>query len=175
MGLALHCHGELKLKNGRDERERDTKRKMELFPQALALLQALQMCSSCLQNAKDTFPSRKQKKKGKLDTSAKIVAWRKPLTARRKPPNSAETLRVPPGDLQMPPGASHQTVLKPCVYRPAISRCRQAVSCWKGHFSPGWRQAPGTGRRCRLAVSLWRQAITVSSPFSVFLPSSCYS
>jgi len=42
MGLALHCHGELKLKNGRDGRERDTKRKMELFPQALALLQALQ-------------------------------------------------------------------------------------------------------------------------------------
>jgi len=153
MGLALHCHGELKLKNGRDGRERDTKRKMELFPQALALLQALQMCSSCLQNAKDQFPSRKQKKKGKLDTSAKTTAWRKPLTARRKPPNSAEILRVPPGGLQMPPGGE---LLK----RP---------------FSLGWRLAPGTGRKCRLAVSLWRQAITVSSTFSVFLPSSCCS
>jgi len=63
MGLALHCHGELKLKNGRDERERDTKRKMELFPQALALLQALQMCSSCLQNAKDPFPLAKTEEK----------------------------------------------------------------------------------------------------------------
>jgi len=153
MGLALHCHGELKLKNGRDGREKDTKRKMELFPQALALLQALQMCSSCLQNAKDEFPSRKQKKKGKLDTSAKTAAWRKPLTARRKPPNSAEILRVPPGGLQMPPGGE---MLK----RP---------------FSPGWRLTPGTGRKCCLAVSLWRQAITVSSTFSVFLPSSCYS
>jgi len=64
MGLALHCHGELKLKNGRDGRERDTKRKMELFPQALALLQALQMCSSCLQNAKDPIPSAKTEEKG---------------------------------------------------------------------------------------------------------------
>jgi len=42
-------------------------------------------------------------------------------------------------------------------------------------FSPGWRLTPDTERRCRLAVSLWRQAITVSSRFSVFLPSSCYS
>jgi len=55
MGLALPCHGELKLANKRDGRERDTKRKMELFPQALTLLQALQMRSSCLQNAKDAF------------------------------------------------------------------------------------------------------------------------
>jgi len=63
MGLALHCHGELKLANERDGRERDTKRKMELFPQALALLQALQMCSSCLQNAKDPFPLAKTEEK----------------------------------------------------------------------------------------------------------------
>ena len=64
MGLALHCHGELKLKNGRKGRERDTRRKMELFPRALALLQALQMCSSCLQNAKDHIPSAKTEEKG---------------------------------------------------------------------------------------------------------------
>jgi len=66
MGLALHCHGKLKLKNGRDGRdgrERDTKRKMEFFPQALALLQALQMCSSCLQNAKDAFSLAKTEEK----------------------------------------------------------------------------------------------------------------
>jgi len=42
MGLALHCHGELKVANGRNGRERDTKRKKESFPQALAHLQALQ-------------------------------------------------------------------------------------------------------------------------------------
>jgi len=42
LGLALHCHGEIKLTDGRNGRERDTKRKMELFPHALALLQALQ-------------------------------------------------------------------------------------------------------------------------------------
>ena len=51
------------LQNERDGRERDTKRKMELFPQALALLQALQMCSSCLQNAKDSFPLAKTEEK----------------------------------------------------------------------------------------------------------------
>jgi len=82
MGLALHCHGELKLANERDGRERDTKRKMELFPQALALLQALKICSSCLQNVKDQFPFTKTEEKGPFDTSAKTGAWRKPLTAR---------------------------------------------------------------------------------------------
>ena len=63
MGLALHCHGELKLKNGRKGRERDTRRKMELFPRALALLQDLQMCSSCLKNTKDSFPLTKTEEK----------------------------------------------------------------------------------------------------------------
>jgi len=38
MGLVFHCHEELKLANERNGRERDTKRKMKLFPQALALL-----------------------------------------------------------------------------------------------------------------------------------------
>jgi len=80
--------------------------------------------------------------------------------------------KLPPGGSLSPPGASHQTVLKLCVYRPAVSRCRQAMSCWKGDLRLA---GAGTGRRCRLAVSLWRQAITVSSTFSVFLPSSCYS
>jgi len=42
MGLALHFHGELKFTNVRNGRERDTKRKKESFPQALAHLQALQ-------------------------------------------------------------------------------------------------------------------------------------
>jgi len=42
MGLALHFHGELKLANGRNGRERDTRRKKESFPQALTHLQALQ-------------------------------------------------------------------------------------------------------------------------------------
>jgi len=42
MDLALHCHGELKLTNGRNERERDIKRNKELFPQALTHLQKMQ-------------------------------------------------------------------------------------------------------------------------------------
>jgi len=105
MGLALHCHRELKLKNGRDGRERDTKRKMELFPQALALLQALQMCSSCLQKCqRSVFPSRKQKKKSQLTTSANTGTWRKDLTARHKPPNRGQVFPLPPGDDQVPLG-----------------------------------------------------------------------
>jgi len=39
IGLALPCYGDLKLTNGR---ERDTKRKKESFPQALAHLLSLQ-------------------------------------------------------------------------------------------------------------------------------------
>jgi len=62
MGLAFHCHGELKLANGRNGRERDTKRRMKLFPQALAHLQALKMRFPAPPTAKDHFPSGIQKK-----------------------------------------------------------------------------------------------------------------
>jgi len=49
-----------KMENGR---ERDTKRKMELFPQALALLQALQIALLELQNVQDPFPLAKTEEK----------------------------------------------------------------------------------------------------------------
>jgi len=70
------------LHNG-NEREKDTKRKMELFPQALALLQALQIALLELQNVQDPFSIAKTEEKGPLDTSAKTGAWWKPITARR--------------------------------------------------------------------------------------------
>jgi len=44
-------------------RERDTKRKMELFPQALALLQALLIALLELQNVPDPFPLAKTEEK----------------------------------------------------------------------------------------------------------------
>jgi len=84
----------------------DTKRKMELFPQALADLQALQDVLFELQNVQDKFPSAKTEEKGSLDTSAKTGAWRKGLTARRKPPNRGQVLPLPPGGVQLPPGGS---------------------------------------------------------------------
>jgi len=56
MGLALHCHRELKLANGRNGRERDIKRKMELFPYALTLLQALQNVFFVPPNCQRSFP-----------------------------------------------------------------------------------------------------------------------
>ena len=49
-----------KMKNGR---ERDTKRKMELFPQALALLQALLIALLELQNVQDLFALAKTEEK----------------------------------------------------------------------------------------------------------------
>ena len=98
MGLALHYHGELKLKNGRDGRERDTKRKMELFPQALALLQALQMCSSCLQNAKDEIPSAKTEEKG--------VTWHISEKGRLAKGSHGQAQATKQGqNWQLPPGA----------------------------------------------------------------------
>jgi len=48
------------MENGR---ERDTKRKMELFPQALSLLQALKIALLELQNVQDVFPLAKTKEK----------------------------------------------------------------------------------------------------------------
>jgi len=83
-----------KMENGR---ERDTKRKMELFPQALTLLQALQIALLELQNVQDEFPSAKTEEKGSFDTSAKTGAWRKGLTARCKPLNRGQVFPLPPG------------------------------------------------------------------------------
>jgi len=82
----------------------DTKRKMELFPQALADLQAFQDVLFELQSVQDLFPSSKTEEKGSLDTSAKTGAWRKGLTARRKPPNRGQVFPLPPGGDQVPPG-----------------------------------------------------------------------
>jgi len=141
MGLALHCHGELKLKNGRDGRERDTRRKMELFPRALALLQALQMCSSCLQNAKRCGSLRENRRK------------RGHLTHQRK--------RAPGGRVS-PPGASHQTGGKSSRYRLAVTKCRQAVTNSSACLALGWRMAGGL---FRLALASRRQAL----PADIFL------
>jgi len=63
MGLALHCHGELKLTKWKMEEGGDTKRKMELFPQALADLQALQDVLFELQSVQDRFPLAKTEEK----------------------------------------------------------------------------------------------------------------
>jgi len=63
MSLALHCHGELKLTKWKMEEGGDTKRKMELFPQALADLQALQDVLFKLQSVQDAFPLAKIEEK----------------------------------------------------------------------------------------------------------------
>jgi len=55
-GLAFHFHGELKLKNGRNGRERDTRRKKESFPQALTHLQALQNEFARASHCQRSFP-----------------------------------------------------------------------------------------------------------------------
>ena len=61
----------------------DTKRKMKLFPQALANLQAFQDVLFELQSVQDVFPLAKtEEKESQLATSAKIDAWWKGLTAR---------------------------------------------------------------------------------------------
>ena len=143
------------LKNGRDGRERDTKRKMELFPQALALLQALQIALLELQNVQDEFPSAKTEEKGSLDTSAKTGAWRKGLTARRKPPNRGQVF-------PLPPGASHQTGGKSSRYRPVMTKCRQAVTNSSACLTLGW---PVAGGLFCLALASRCQAL----PVDIFL------
>jgi len=113
---------------------------MELFPQALALLQALQIALLELQNVQDEFPSAKTEEKGSFDTSAKTGAWRKGLTARRKPPNRGKSSR----------------------YRPAVTKCRQAVTNSSACLALGWRVAGGL---FRLALASRRQAL----PVDIFL------
>jgi len=106
-----------------------------------------------------TSPSTPPSSPNRIARAPKCPRFVSPRENRRKRANLTHQRKLPPGGSLSPPGVSHQTVLKLCVYRPAVSRCCQAVSCWRGHF--------------RLVVSLWRQAITVSFTFSVFLPSSC--
>jgi len=59
MGLALHCHGELRLTNGKMKEKGDTKREKELFRQALIDLQALQNMFFVPPTSKDAFSSSK--------------------------------------------------------------------------------------------------------------------
>ena len=121
MGLALHCHGELKLKNGRKGRERDTRRKMELFPQALALLQALQMSSSCLQKCQRSFSPRENRRKGA---------------------NLSHQRTLAPGGRVSLPGGIEQTGGKTGSYRPAVSSYRQAVRNRGAWLALDWRSVP---------------------------------
>jgi len=72
---------------------------MDLFPQALTLLQALNIALLELQNVQDTFPYGKQKKKGHLTHQRKMAHG---------------------GNLSLP-GASHQTVGNSSRYRPVVS------------------------------------------------------
>ena len=73
MGLALHCHGELKLANGRNGRERDTRRKKESFPQVLAHLQALQNEFARTSHCQRSFPPRESRRnRFNFATSAQV-------------------------------------------------------------------------------------------------------
>jgi len=146
MGLALHCHGELKLKNGRDGRERDTKRKMELFPQALALLQALQMCSSCLQNAKDEFPFAKTEEKG--------VTW-----------HISEKGRLAEGSHRQAQ-ATKQGANLPATARRWLSAARRWLT-----VAPVWRLAGAWLAVC----SAWRWLRVARRFLLTFFFSLCYS
>jgi len=65
------------------------------------------------------FPSRKQKKKANLPHQRKRV----------------------PGGRVSPPGASHQTVGKFLIYRPAVARCRQAVTSSDAWLALVWHLA----------------------------------
>ena len=137
MGLALHCHGELKLPNERDGRERDTKRKMELFPQALALLQALQICSLCLQNAKDLFPLAKTEEKEPTCHISENVRLAEGSHRQALAIKQGQTSHLLLGGGQVPPGGEQQW--------------RLAGACL----------APGAGVLLRLALSLCRRALPV--------------
>jgi len=93
------------------------------------------------------FPSRNQKKKGKLVTSAKLA-----LGGSLSPPgtsyqNSAGNLRVSLGDVQVPPSGEHLEAWL------ALGAC----------FGPSG--AKSLEEWCRLALALCRQAVVVSSKF----------
>jgi len=63
MRLALHCHGEIKLTNGRNGREGRYKEEDGVVPTSPNTPPSSpKICSSCLHTAKDGFPSRIQKK-----------------------------------------------------------------------------------------------------------------
>jgi len=89
---------------------------------------------------KMSFPPRKQKKKGHLTHQRKQA----------------------PGGRVSPPGASHQTGSKSSRYRPAVTKCRQAVTNSSACLALGWRVAGGL---FRLALASRRQAL----PVDIFL------
>jgi len=99
-----------------------------------------------------TSPSTPPSSPNRVARAPKCPRSVSPRENRRKRANLTHQRKLPPGGSLSPPGASHQTVLKLCVYCPAVSRCRQAVSCWKGHFRMvgAWRLAleEGVAWRC---------------------------
>jgi len=83
-----------------------------------------------------SFPPQKQKKKGHLTHQRKQA----------------------PGRRVSLPGASHQTGGKSSRYRPAVTKCRQAVTNSSACLALGWRVAGGL---FLLALASRRQALLV--------------
>ena len=132
MGLALHCHGELKLTKWKWKREEIQRGKKGSSHQPQQTTKRSKTCCSSSKMSKMSFPSRKQKKKGHLTHQRKLA----------------------PGGSLSPLGASHQTGAKVFIYHPAASRYRQAVSGNGAWLAFVWRLA--------LAASCaWRQLCVV--------------
>jgi len=92
------------LQNGKNGRERDTKRKMELFPQALALLQALQIALLELQTVQDVFPFVKTEEKEPtchISEHWRLAEWSHHQALDKK---QWQIFTLPPGGVEVPPG-----------------------------------------------------------------------
>ena len=130
MGLALHYHGELKLTKWKWKREEIQRGRKGSSHQSQQTSKCSKTRCSSFKLSKMSFPSRKQKKNGQLDTSAKTGGWRKPLTTRRQLSNSGENLREPPDGVQVLLGGNYLLRLAPALCRLAlIVSCAQRWLC----------------------------------------------
>ena len=86
----------------------DTKRKMELFPQALADLQALQDVLLELQSVQDEFPLAKTEEKEPtchISEHWRLAEWSHRQALDKK---QWQIFTLPPGGVQVPPGGDQQ-------------------------------------------------------------------
>jgi len=138
MGLALHCHGELKLTKWKWKRKR-YKEEDGVVP---------------------TSPSTPPNSPNRVARAPKCPRCVSPHENRRKRANLPHQRTLAPRGRVSPPGASQQIVGKSSRYCPTVSKCRQAVSSSGTCLALVWRLVlAACSAWCWLCVA-WRFLLT---------------
>jgi len=90
-----------------------------------------------------TSPTRLPSAPKRIARAPNCPRWVSPLKNRRKKANLTHLLKLTPDGSLSPPDVSYQIVHKLCIYRPTVSKFRQAVNdCGACCLAGAWRWRP---------------------------------